>query len=212
MENRKLTCADCGVIQCDVQNKKYPDFCLTTHLDSRIKEEAMACYEEPEVKKTMQCAARVEYEGYCQKTRVEETIDFCKKMGFHKIGIASCVGLIRETGTLTRILRSHGFEVYGVGCKVGAVPKTEIGIDSDCQEIGINTCNPVLQAKLLNEEKTDFNIVMGLCVGHDSTFYKYSDAMVTTLVTKDRVLGHNSVAALYTAETYYQGKLYDHIK
>ncbi len=39
--------------------------------------------------------------------------------------------------------------------------------------------------------------------GHDSLFYKYSEALTTTAVTKDRVLGHNPVAALYTADSYY---------
>ena len=70
-------------------------------------------------------------------------------------------------------------------------------------------CNPILQAKLLNEAGTDLNVVMGLCVGHDSLFYKYSDALVTTLVTKDRVLGHNPVAALYQANAYYKRLLQD---
>ena len=60
-----------------------------------------------------------------------------------------------------------------------------------------------MQAKILNKEKTDMNIVMGLCVGHDSLFYKYSEALVTTLVAKDRVMGHNPAAALSTSESYY---------
>lgn len=65
-------------------------------------------------------------------------------------------------------------------------------------------CNPILQAQMLNKEHTDINIVMGLCVGHDSLFYKYADALTTTLVTKDRVLGHNPVAALNTVDSYYK--------
>ena len=69
--------------------------------------------------------------------------------------------------------------------------------------MGKNMCNPIMQAKLLNREKTDLNIVIGLCVGHDSLFYKYSDALCTTLVTKDRVLAHNPVGALYQAGSYY---------
>ena len=97
--------------------------------------------------------------------------------------------------------------VVAVGCKAGAVLKTEVGIDERCAAIGTNMCNPILQAKLLNEAGTELNIVVGLCVGHDSLFYKYSDAIVTTLVTKDRVTGHNPVAALYTAESYY-GRLF----
>ena len=65
-------------------------------------------------------------------------------------------------------------------------------------------CNPILQAKKLNEAKTDLNVVIGLCVGHDSLFYKYSDALCTALITKDRVLAHNPAAALYTSNTYYR--------
>ena len=64
-------------------------------------------------------------------------------------------------------------------------------------------CNPVIQAKILNEEKTDFNILVGLCVGHDSLFFKYSHAFTTVLIAKDRLLGHNPAAALYTSGTYY---------
>ena len=68
-------------------------------------------------------------------------------------------------------------------------------------------CNPIFQATLLNEQETDFNLAVGLCVGHDSLFYKYSMAMVTTVITKDRVLAHNPVGALYCAESYYREKL-----
>jgi len=60
-----------------------------------------------------------------------------------------------------------------------------------------------MQANLLNDAETDFNILVGLCVGHDSLFFKYSDAMTTVLIAKDRVLGHNPAAALYTTSTYY---------
>ena len=88
------------------------------------------------------------------------------------------------------------------------MPKHEIGIPERCESIGRNTCNPILQAKLLNKIGTDLNVVVGLCVGHDSLFYKYSDVLCTTAVTKDRVLGHNPVAALYQADNYYKKKLF----
>ena len=61
-----------------------------------------------------------------------------------------------------------------------------------------------LQAEVLNQAETDFNVVIGLCVGHDSLFYKYSKALVTTLVAKDRVLAQNPVGALYQAKAYYK--------
>jgi len=65
-------------------------------------------------------------------------------------------------------------------------------------------CNPIAQAFVLNDEKTEFNIVMGLCVGHDSLFLKYSDAPCTVLAVKDRLLGHNPLAAIYTVDSYYR--------
>ena len=45
---------------------------------------------------------------------------------------------------------------------------------------------------------------MGLCVGHDSLFYQHAKAVTTTLVVKDRVLMHNPVSALYTADSYHE--------
>lgn len=206
-ENKDFSCVDCGVLNCDKQDKSYPSFCLTEKITENTQAEIMKLYEDAENNKVMKTAAEVEYEGYCRWPRVQEIVEFAKGMGFQKIGIATCAGLIRETRVLTKILRSHGFDVYGAVCKIGAVPKADVGIDEKCDAVGKNMCNPITQAKMLKEAETELNIVMGLCVGHDSLFYKYSEALVTTLVAKDRVTGHNPVAALYTAESYY-GRLF----
>lgn len=201
------SCVDCGVTNCNKMDKYYPDFCLTTAMDETLLGEVIRLYDDEENKKVTLAAAGVESDYYCQMCRVEETIEFAKRIGAKRIGIATCVGLIRETRTLTNILRSHGFDVYGVACKAGTVRKTEVGIPKTCENTGVNMCNPILQAKMLNAEHTDLNIVMGLCVGHDSMFYKYAEGLTTTLVVKDRVLGHNPVAALYAADGYYHNKL-----
>ncbi len=149
-------------------------------------------------------AAQVEAEFYGNMTRVEETIEFAKRMGYKKIGIATCAGLVRESRTLAKILRHHGFEVVGAVCKTSAISKAELGIPKECEHSGKNTCNPVRQARYLNEQACDLKIVMGLCVGHDILFSKYVQGPVTTLVVKDRVLGHNSVVALYQTNTFYR--------
>ena len=206
---QQYSCVDCGVTNCNKMDKQYPEFCLTTAMDGEFLGDVIRLYDEEENKKVTLAAAGVESDYYCQMCRVEETIEFAKRIGAKKIGIATCVGFIRESNTLTRILRSHGFEVYGVACKAGTVRKTEVGIPPKCENTGVNMCNPILQAKILNKEQTDLNIVMGLCVGHDSLFYKYAEGLTTTLVVKDRVLGHNPVAALYGAEGYYHAKLYN---
>ena len=100
--------------------------------------------------------------------------------------------------------------MVSVICKTGGISTEEVGIP---EEVKIHPgefeamCNPIAQAKLLNEQHTEFNIEVGLCVGHDSMFYKYSDAMVTTLVAKDRVLAHNPCGAIYCAEGYFKKRL-----
>ena len=55
----------------------------------------------------------------------------------------------------------------------------------------------------LEAQGTDFNIVIGLCVGHDTLFLRHSHAPTTVMIVKDRVLAHNPVAALYTANGMY---------
>ncbi len=206
MEEQKpcLSCVDCHVCHCFYEEGQYPDFCLTTHIPEETKRRAMDEVMSEEDNRIMVAAAQVEYEGYCKRTRVEEVIQFARKIGAKKLGIATCLGLITESRTLTKILRINGFEVYGAVCKVGATPKVEVGIPKECEAVGVNMCNPILQAEYLNDMGTDLNLIMGLCVGHDSLFIKHSNALCTSVVTKDRVLAHNPAAALYQAGGYYK--------
>jgi uncharacterized metal-binding protein len=64
-------------------------------------------------------------------------------------------------------------------------------------------CNPLLQAEVLNEENTEFNVMLGLCVGHDALFLRHARALTTVFAVKDRLTGHNPLAALYTSRTYH---------
>ena len=199
------SCVDCGVLNCRTRDKEYPDFCLTAELTPEITEKVSKLYEDDENNKVSVISAQIENEFYLRYTRVEELIEFAKRMGYRKIGIATCVGLIEESRILARILRKNGFEVYGAVCKIGSFLKKDVGVaEEDMVRTGAVMCNPIMQAEVLNNAETDFNVVMGLCVGHDSLFYKYSDALVTTLVAKDRVLAHNPVGALYQAMAYYK--------
>lgn len=140
-------------------------------------------------------------------TRVEDTIAFAKLMGYKKIGIATCIGLLDETERLSNILSAQGFEPASVCCKAGSIDKLELGLD-EADKVRPGTfepaCNPIAQAEICNRMGTDMNIIVGLCVGHDMLFNKHSRAPVTTLVVKDRVTGHNPVAVLYGQNFYYK--------
>jgi uncharacterized metal-binding protein len=54
-----------------------------------------------------------------------------------------------------------------------------------------------------NSHGCEFNVVMGLCIGDDSLFFRYAKGLTTVLVAKDRVLVHNPLAALQLADSYY---------
>lgn len=182
-----------------------PGYC-PTKVDQYGIDIAYQHYDDPYTRRVAQESARVESEGYCRWTRVEEICQFAKKMGFRKIGIATCISFVDLSNTLSGILESHGFEVASVACKNGGVAKESIDLaDFDKIHPGghESMCNPVSQAELLNRAGCEFNVVLGLCVGHDSLFFRYSDGLVTTLVAKDRVLAHNPVGALQLADSYY---------
>ena len=169
----------------------------------------------PELREMAHAAALVEAKGYMRWTRVEDTMEFARAMGYRKLGIACCAGLRREGAILENILRENGFEVSSAVCKTGGVPKEEMGIKDEekVRPGGFEAmCNPIAQAKLLDSVGCQLNILVGLCVGHDALFAKASKAPVTTLVAKDRVLGHNPVAAIYNHQSYYKERLYeDHV-
>ena len=151
------SCIDCASGACDGKHGTYPDFCLTAAIledgpGSELCAEAVDHYlNDPEDKLTAKASAGVEFEGYGKLTRVEEICEFADKIGAHKLGIATCVGLLREARTAAKIFRHRGFEVYGVACKAGAVSKTSIGLDSVQESLGPHICNPILQAKLLED-------------------------------------------------------------
>ena len=140
-------------------------------------------------------------------TRVEDTIALIRLMGWSRIGIATCIGLLEESNRLTEILIAQGFTPVSLCCKTGSIDKLELGIGEE-HKVRPGTfepaCNPIAQARLLNEAQTEMNIIVGLCVGHDMLFAKYSSAPVTTLVVKDRVTGHNPAAVLYGQSFYYK--------
>ena len=204
-----FTCASCHVMACRTgQLDQMPKNCPMQ--DRELFDQALQEYFKPENHDFFVASAAVEAIGYCRWPRLRETAEFARRMGYTRLGLAFCVGLRREAEVVDRLLRKQGFEVVSVACKTGSIPKDAAGIPP---EYRVNPgqyeamCDPIAQAELLNRAETQFNICLGLCVGHDSLFYKYSEAMVTTLVAKDRVTGNNPAAAIYCAQGYFKDRL-----
>jgi len=202
------SCKDCRPMSCYRKEKRLPDECVAGSLDEQKIDECLDQYRGEGIDaKIARAAAEVEGLYYGKLTRAEEIVAFANRLGAKKIGLAMCVGLAEEARIFSKVLRANGLEPFAVLCKAGAVDKGEIGIEDELKlQPGTHEslCNPVLQARLMNEHGTGLNVIIGLCVGHDSLFTKHSDAPVTTLIVKDRVLGHNPAAALYTSGSYYK--------
>ena len=198
--------------------EKAPVFC-PMKLVPGVIEKAVSEYEKPEVSEFARLASIQEFECYehlpdgrrTRNCRVEELIQFAHKCGYKRLGIAFCSGLSSEARILTDILENKGFEVVSVRCKVGATPKERIGIKGEEKIRGPGSfetmCNPIVQAEVLNAEKVDLAIMLGLCIGHDTLFIKHCRVPMTVIAVKDRVTGHNPLAALYLANSSYYGRL-----
>jgi len=202
---------------CQDEDGKAPPFCPTVN-EAQVIEKALEELKKPEILEFARQASIQEGEGYADrelgyakarplKPRILEIVEFARKMKYNKIGLVFCIGLWREAKVVESLLAANGFKVVSGLCKVGRVPKEMLGVRDD-QKIKIGCfepmCNPIAQAFLFNEEKTEFNVIMGLCVGHDSLFLKYAQAPCTVFAVKDRLLGHNPLAAIYNIDSYYR--------
>jgi len=140
------------------------------------------------------------------KPRIVETVEFARRMGYRRLGLAFCIGLRKEGAVVHEIFETNGFETVSVSCKAGAAPKSVMGLGREQQvdpsQEHESMCNPVFQAMALNQAGTDCNVLLGLCVGHDSLFLKYAKAPCTVLAVKDRLLGHNPLAAVQQYDGY----------
>ena len=220
------TCARCPKTVCHPAIKASevplidaaPRFC-PMRLFPELIDKAVTEYDRAEVREFARLASVQEFECYEQTEgglrakfpRIEELIQFADKCGYHRLGIAFCIGLRNEAAMLTDILEKKGFEVISVCCKSGATAKERIGIKPEQKIRGSENwesmCNPIVQAEILNAETVDLAIMLGLCIGHDTLFIKYCRVPVTVLAVKDRVTGHNPLAALYLSQSPYYGRL-----
>jgi uncharacterized metal-binding protein len=221
MKKEYPNCAKCPFDMperlCKKEDGKAPPFCPTEN-KTALFDKCLEEYEKTDIHEFAKQASIQEGDGYSDrdlgyacvkplKPRILEIMDFARKMKYSRLGLVFCVGLRKEAKIVEKFFSSGDFAMISVVCKVGRMSKEIVGIRDDQQVTPgqfETMCNPILQAFVLNDEKTDFNILMGLCVGHDSLVFQYTEAPCTVLAVKDRVLGHNPLAAIYNIDSYYR--------
>jgi uncharacterized metal-binding protein len=205
MNEIKILCSYCEKKGCYAGDlKQAPEFCPTLTKQEVINS-AKAELKDSKIQKMAGDVART-WKDYGKLTRIEETVLYAKLQGHKKIGLAFCVGLSQEAELFTNLLFNEGFDVASACCMCGALTSEDVELpdeDKVLPNIRQPMCNPIGQAKLLDNEGCDLNIILGLCVGDDTLFIKYSKAPVSVLAVKDRVLAHNPLGALYTASQIY---------
>ncbi len=183
-----MKCARCG--------QKPKNRCNSEGFDCTGGTLDLSAYSLAENQKLQNISEQMRAQYGNSQTRLEEIIEFSLRVGFARLGIAFCIGLAAEAAFVAAVLQKK-FKVDSVCCKMAGLNKDEFGmakIKPDKFEVA---CNPIGQAEMLNRAKTDLNIQMGLCLGHDLLFQKYSEAPVTVLVVKDRVLANNPMGVVY---------------
>jgi len=132
-KKRYPRCASCPVKVCENRGgkavdvptlEKAPAFC-PMKLMPQAYQAALAEYDKPRVKEFARLASVQEFQCYerlpdglrTKLPRIEELIQFARKCGYKRLGLAHCGGLAWEGSLVVEILENNGFEVISVQCK-----------------------------------------------------------------------------------------------
>lgn len=191
-----LLCSDCKKRSCQYD---YPDgipnWCMATSFADVVDDTKLE-YAKAGTMAIYKAAGAVATNGFRKWPRIQEAIEFAKELKVTEIGLAACGAMFRELRMMSELLTGAGFHITAISCQVGKVSPEARGVP-EMKGQRSTTCNPIAQAEILNSAGTQLNFLLGLCMGHDILFNRYSKAPVSTLIVKDRITGHNPAAALY---------------
>jgi uncharacterized metal-binding protein len=91
-------CALCTVHACCAEpgTKTPPRFCPQPAAEKLLQEIAERYRHDQALRDLAVASARTEASGYMRRTRIEDTMDFARRIGAHRLGIAHCIGLMHE--------------------------------------------------------------------------------------------------------------------
>ena len=110
MKKEDMSCIDCAVKNCNKMDKTYPDFCLTTHMDEEVLNEAMECYNEDDNRKVTIAAAdtihlkAVSAQDICQDTAFFQQSDTGCDPDLFRINLLCEIHDFFDTGMFAVIL------------------------------------------------------------------------------------------------------------
>ncbi len=181
--------------------KTMPEGCAGGRDSEVVRRSIEECQREgSEARMLWQAFTRLVGHGGASRSRLEHILEFSHSAGFKRIGVACCAKFLPQAQLVAAKAREFGFESMVAACKLGSIHFDDFDLVKDSDWI---LCNPLAQAYGLNDFGSDINVTLGLCMGHDILFGKYSDVYVTNLVTKEWI---SEDAPLKTLEKVAQGE------
>src|SRR3990172_11460006 len=111
-----LRCALCKVQQCEKApgSQQIPTYCPMDQAGELYRgilgESQKQYFDEGRDRQQALASARTEAAGYLRWPRVQEVMEFARRIGATHLGVASCIGLIEEARLLQKLLESNGFQ------------------------------------------------------------------------------------------------------
>ena len=203
-------CAECGRAACceSPDTASYPRGCPSRE---PFETEVLGLYREGQDAHLARNAALVEAGGYCRLTRIEEIMDFARRCGYTRLGLAFCIGLQDEAAVAKRVLRGQRLLGRGSRLQDGSLPKEVLGLgDDDKVRPGSSrACATRSGRRGLWPRPAPSSTCCSACASATTASSSSTPwRPVTVLAAKDRVLGHNPLAAIYLADGYYHDRLF----
>ncbi len=103
-----MNCATCKMYACrSGHTEKQPEDCPMV-TEPLVYQEGWAEYLDYEVGDIARVSARTEAAGYGQWTRIQEVLEFSRRAGFRRLGLAFCSGLRQEARQLVGVFEGNG--------------------------------------------------------------------------------------------------------
>ena len=196
MKNKETLSCICSKQGCWHDEKQpIPAYCHANKYPEEM-DSAKGEYSKRQNLRIYEAACKVGSEKNGFRPRIEEALHFAKELELSKIGFAACVAFETEMEVIDYLFKQDGLEVVCAGCQIGSVTAEDRSVPQ-LKGFLNETCNPIAQAEILNRNDTELNFIVGLCMGHDILFTRYSNAPVSTLIVKDRMMANNPSAAVY---------------
>lgn len=108
--------------------------------ESFVKSELIKQYHDTSHSEIVKAAAELVDSGRAGTlSRMEEIIQFAKRMNYQKLGIAYCYGMEKQAKEIESVLIDEWFDVTAVSCSVGGLKQSEVNSDSCIHKV---SCNP----------------------------------------------------------------------